>query len=130
MSVYKVFISLALCFLSLIGITQDLTEEISSNFSSGNAEKLAEYFQETVDIGLPDKDNDYSKVQGTLVMKDFFTSYPPDNYTVEQQGNTDKTTQYIIGTYTSANRVFQVLIILKLDGENFLIHKIKIEKAE
>jgi hypothetical protein len=49
-------------------------EEVVSAMRSGNANLLSKYFDERVDISLPGKNDNYSKSQGELILKDFFSN--------------------------------------------------------
>ena len=40
---------------------------------SGNANLLSRFFDNRVDISLPDKSDNYSRSQAEMVMKDFFS---------------------------------------------------------
>jgi hypothetical protein len=126
-------------FILLVGILssateklagQDLTNTLTTCIKEGDVATLSEYFQATVDIGLPGKDQDYSKTQAEMVLKDFFKNYPCKDFKLESSGDSENQTFHIIGTYQSTQEKYQVLILLKKrsESEKMLIYKIKFEK--
>jgi hypothetical protein len=104
--------------------------EITAAMSNGDARELAAWFNRMVDLGLPEKDNSYSKSQGEIVMRDFFKKYPPDSFEVRQKGKTSETSHFAICQYTTGDKKFQVSIYLMHESGTFLITKIKFEKQE
>ncbi|HLF46791.1 MAG TPA: DUF4783 domain-containing protein, partial [Chitinophagaceae bacterium] len=48
-------------------------DEVISALKSGNAAGLAKYFDNYVDITMPEKSNNYSKSQAEIILKDFFS---------------------------------------------------------
>jgi hypothetical protein len=124
------FIASVLLFASFQMTGQTLVDNVVNCFRQGDAASLSAFFNSTVDIGLPGKDQDYSKVQAEMVMKDFFRTHPCKEFKIEQQGNSEPLSQFILGSYKTGEETYQVLIILKkaTDRDPPLIHKIKFEK--
>ena len=124
---YLIFFTLIIFGISFQVSAQDNIEEIAQAINEGNAKTLSAHFSKSVDIGLPEKDQEYRASQGEIVMEEFFELYPPDSFLVKQDGSTDAVSFFIIGTYTSSEKQFQVLVILKQEDEQYLIHKLKFE---
>lgn len=119
---------LILMLVVQFAFSQDGEDQVIKLFRQGDAEGLSEYFQESIDIGLPEKDMDYSREQGRIVLKDFFNEYPVKEFDIEEEGNTNESTRFIIGQYESVKKTFRVLIILKMEDDKYRIHKIKVEE--
>ena len=49
-------------------------DEVIAAMKAGNAAEIARFFDNTVEINMPDKSNSYSRSQAELVLKDFFNS--------------------------------------------------------
>jgi hypothetical protein len=58
------------CFYPLLTLFYGI-DEIVAALKTGNASQIAKYFDNTVEIALPDKTNSYSKSQGEMVLKIF-----------------------------------------------------------
>ena len=103
-------------------------DTVAGLIRSGDATGLAAHFNQALDIGLPDRDQDYSKAQGERVMKNFFIKYPPTGFLVEENGELGEGNHFMIGNYQSGKTSFQVYIIMKRTKEKWLISKLKFEK--
>jgi mRNA-degrading endonuclease RelE of RelBE toxin-antitoxin system len=106
----------------------DPWQEITKAFAEGDASLLADYFNTMVDLGLPEKDNSYSKSQGEIVMKDFFKKSPPESFEILQKGKTTESSHHAICRYKSGDEVFRVSVFLQHEKDTFLITRIRFEK--
>jgi len=66
-------LSIAVALLSSFVIYAGIDEVIAA-MKTGNASSVAKYFDNNVEISMPDKSNSYSKSQAELVLKDFLVS--------------------------------------------------------
>jgi len=107
---------------------EDPTDRIAEAISQSDAKSLAGYFNETIDLGLPDNDNSYSASQGEMIMRDFFRKHPPSSFEIIQKGTTDPDSRFAIGTYKTGTNEFRVYINLRKEKSTFRIHKIKFEE--
>lgn len=110
------------------GIAQ-ISDEIILSLKSGNSKVLSSYFNQNVELGVPENDNVYSKAQAQLIINNFFTSYPPQNFSVIHQGGKEGA-RYVIGTLTTQKGNFRVYFYLKKSDGKEYIHQLKIEKQE
>ncbi len=105
----------------------DPFEPVVNALKQGNAKSLAATFNTTIDLGLPEKDNSYSKSQAEMVLKDFFRENPPTSFIIDQKGKTDELSHFAIGTYNCHENSYQVYIQIKNEDDKFLVNKIKFE---
>ena len=108
-------------FTSLSGIS-----EIISGIKAGNANVVAKYFDNTVEISLPGKTNNYSKVQGEAVLRDFFEIHPVKSFSVIHQGESGGS-QFVIGTLVTSNGSYRTTVNLKQKGDKQILQEIKFE---
>ena len=101
---------------------------ITKALASGDAGSLASHFSSMVDLGLPEKDNSYSKSQGEIIMRDFFKKCPPDSFEVLQKGEIGGSVLFAICNYVTENEKYQVSVHLSREKDKYLISKIKFEK--
>lgn len=104
-----------------------VSESIASAIRSGNSKVLSTYFNTTIEITLPGKEGTFSKVQAEMVMKDFFSKYPPSGFDVNQKGSSSGGSQFIIGTYKSNNKIYKTYMLLKLVDGQLLIQQLQFE---
>ncbi len=101
--------------------------EVVNALKSGNAAEVAKYFDNTVEITLPDKGSSYSKSQAELVLRDFFTSNPVKNFEVIHKSE-NSGSQYVIGSLTTNNGNFRTTIYLKQKGDKQLVQELRFER--
>ncbi len=101
-------------------------DEIINAVKEGNASEIARYFDNTVEINMPDKSNSYSKSQAELVLKDFFNSNAVKSFTVIHKGE-NSGSQYCIGTLATKNGTYRTTIFMKQKGDKQLLQKITFE---
>jgi hypothetical protein len=102
-------------------------DELLSAIKSGSASQLSKYFDNTVEICLPDRSNAYSKSQGELVLKDFFNNNIVRNFEILHKGE-NAGAQFIIGTLETKNGEYRTTIYLKQKGEKPLLQELRFEK--
>jgi len=113
------------CFFSSFTAKTGIDEVIAA-MRSGNAALAAKYFDNTVDIGMPDKTNSYSKSQAELVLKDFFTNNPVKNFEIIHKGE-NAGSQFCIGTLSTKNGSFRTTIFMKQKGEGQVLQELRFE---
>lgn len=77
-------------------------------FKVGNAEKIASYFSENVDLSIAGKEDLYSKSQAEQILKTFFLAHKPKDFSIIHKGKSGQS-EYFIGEL-SAEKVYRVTI--------------------
>ncbi|MBS1743190.1 MAG: DUF4783 domain-containing protein [Bacteroidetes bacterium] len=101
-------------------------DEIITALKAGNASQIAKYFDNTVEITLPDKSNSYSKSQGEMILKDFFSNAPVKSFEVIHKGE-NAGSQYCIGTLVTANGTYRTTVFMKQKGDRQMVQEIRFE---
>lgn len=112
-------------YLSLSAGTAKVS--IVAAINSGDYEKLAEFFDSNVDMKILDKENIYSNAQAKLILKEFFSKYPPQKFFIFHEGGPENAT-FAIGNLTTAKGVFRIYFLLKKKGERLYIQKFRVEE--
>lgn len=120
-----VLILIPLIFLSFKGLGP--MDDVISALRNGNAETLSKFFDEVVDISMPEKSNSYSKSQATVIMKDFFSNYKVKSFEVIHKGQNNNSI-YCIGNLQTSNGNFRTTLYLKQRGDKQLLQEIRIEE--
>lgn len=102
-------------------------DEIAKLIRKGDAKELAHSFNTTIQLTLPDDDGRFSRTQAELIIRNFFTKYPPRSFTINHQGSSADGSQYYIGIYKSTNNTFRSYYLLKLVSDKALIHQLRFE---
>lgn len=101
-------------------------DEVINAMKTGNASEIATHFDNTVEINLPDKSNNYSKSQAELVLKDFFSANGVKSFSVLHKGENGGS-QFCIGTLVTKNGSYRTTIYMKQKGDRQLLQGITFE---
>ena len=101
-------------------------EEIITALKAGNATEMAKYFDNTVEIMLPDKSNSYSKSQAEVVLRDFFSNNPVKGFEILHKGENGGS-QYCIGTLVTKNASYRTTVFMKQKGSVQTLQEIRFE---
>ncbi|MBK7121569.1 MAG: DUF4783 domain-containing protein [Chitinophagaceae bacterium] len=101
-------------------------DEVIAAMKTGNAAEVARFFDNTVEINMPDKSNSYSKSQAQLVLKDFFSSNGVKSFTVIHKGE-NSGSQFCIGTLVTKTASYRTTIFMKQKGDKQVLQGITFE---
>lgn len=101
-------------------------DEVVAAMKNGDATQIARFFDNTVELTMPDKSNNYSKNQGEIVLKDFFTTNGVKTFTIIHKGE-NAGSQYCIGTLVTKNGSFRTTVFMKQKNDKQLIQEIRFE---
>lgn len=116
-------------FLIVSPLRAQIPDEVILSLKSGNAKTLSEYFNQNVELVVPENDNVYSKAQAQLIVNDFFSTHSPQGFSVIHQGGKEGA-QYVIGNLSTRKGFFRVYFLLKKNDGKDYIHQLRIEKQE
>lgn len=108
-------------------ISAQIPDEILQSLKTGNSKTLSEYFNQNVEMVVLENDNVYSKAQAQQIVNKFFSSNPPENFTIIHQGGKEGA-QYVIGNLITGKGTFRVYFLLKKRGGKDYIHQLRIEE--
>lgn len=105
----------------------DLTG-IAAAIKAGNSKTLAEYFDNTVELKVLNKEGAYSKSQAEAIVKDFFAKNPPKNFAFKFDGPSGGNgAHYAIGTLTTDAGKFRTYVYMKKKADKFYIQELSFE---
>lgn len=106
---------------------QAVPGELVSALGKGDAGALAEFFHQSLELTILEKDYMTSKSQATRILENFFKDHPPSGFTISFEGDKEKS-RYAIGELTTEGDAFRVnLFFMNRDGRR-LIYFLSIEK--
>jgi len=122
----KLLLSL-LIYISVCSFISLSFTEVVKAIKSGNSAEVSKYFDNTVEITLPEKSNSYSKSQAELVLRDFFASNGVKDFEILHKSETSGS-QYCIGILQTNNGTFRTTIFMKQKGDKELVQELRFEK--
>ncbi|MFY8091647.1 MAG: DUF4783 domain-containing protein [Chitinophagaceae bacterium] len=124
----KWFLSIGflIVLFSFKSITQD-TEDVITALKTGNATEVASYFDNLIDLTLPDKDElkNISKNQATIAIKSFFDENGIKGFNLTSQRESGQT-MYIAGKLQGRIDNKNITILLKKNTNKVLIISMRI----
>ena len=123
----KRFLLICVTSLALFSFTffSGISDVIGA-LKAGNSSSMARFFDNTVEITLPEKSSSYSKSQAEIILSDFFANNPVKGFTVIHQGD-NAGSQYCIGTLATKNASYRTTIYMKQKGDKQLLQEIRLE---
>lgn len=127
------FLGWTLAFYSLILLSFTpfyySIEEVVSAMRSGDANQLSRYFDDRVDISLPGKNDNYSKSQGELILKDFFLNNDVRDFQVKHKGENNGS-QFCFGVLQTRNGNYRTKLYMKQKGDKQVLQEIGFQRVE
>ena len=104
-----------------------ISSDIVSAVGEGDASELSEYFNDNIELLIPQKSGIFSKSQAEMVLKDFFNQNPPKGFKIIHEGSRQNAS-FAIGNYTTNSGIFRLYFLTKNVDNKTLIHQLRIEK--
>ena len=113
--------------ISISSSGQTIPEGLLNAMKSGNAKDLSEFFHQSLELTILDKDYNSSKNQATRIMEDFFRNNQPVDFSISFEGTKEKS-KYAIGILKTSDQEFRVNLFFLNKDEEKLIYYLSIEK--
>lgn len=124
---YKLKHLVPLFFVPILCAFGNITSQVSDAFKTGNAEVLASFFKEEIDLSILDEEDVYSKADAKNMIKHFFSKHTPSTFKILHEGQSNVGLKYAIGKLTTSDGEFRVSFYVKdLNGKD-LIQQIRID---
>lgn len=106
----------------------EVVNQIKEAIKAGSAKELSKYLNQTVDVTIDGKLQNYSKAQAEFVLRDFFKAHPPSDFNVIHQGSSKGGQPFAIGEYLSGPDKYRVWMKIKTANKDQLIQEISFVK--
>jgi hypothetical protein len=101
-------------------------DEVIDAFKDGKASELGKYMDDNIEISLPDKNNNYSKAQAVLILKDFFDNNEVKAFEVKHKGEQNGG-QFCVGTLQTKSGNYRTTIFMKTKTGKDYIKTIRLQ---
>jgi len=129
----KKFFTLSLLSLTILlsGFSQNSTiDGAISALQSGSAAELSKYFDNNVELTLPEKSDSYSKAQAQLILRDFFANNGVKGFEVKHKSDNDQRGAYFIGNLLSKSGKYRTTVYMRAKGDKQVVKEIKFQMIE
>jgi hypothetical protein len=106
----------------------DVIDQVKETIKTGSAKELSKYLNQTVDVTIEAKVENYSKAQAEFVLRDFFKVHPPNEFNIIHQGSSKGGQPFAIGQYKSGSDTYRVWMKIKTVDKEQLIQEISFVK--
>jgi hypothetical protein len=128
-NVIKSFVILLFITVGFSGYAQTNEEIFINNvqeaLKSSSSRELSKYLSNRVEIKLDNEKKDYSANQAEIVLKQFFQKHPASETEFIHEGNSAGGIIYAIGSYTSGNQKYRVVVRAKKEQEEYKIYRLE-----
>jgi len=101
-------------------------DEVVNALKNGDAAQIARHFDNTIEITMPDKSNNYSKNQAEIVLRDFFATNGVKGFQIIHKGE-NAGSQYCIGTLLTKNGTYRTTVFMKQKNDKQMLQEIRFE---
>lgn len=106
----------------------EVIDQIKEAIKAGSSKELSKYLNQTIDVTIDGKVENYSKPQAEFVLRDFFKAHPPSDFNIIHQGSSKGGQPFAIGEYISGSDKYRVWMKIKTTNKDQLIQEISFVK--
>ena len=128
----KKVLSITLLGLSVLLFSftmQDSMDGVIGALRSGNSSELSKYFDDNVELTLPDKSDSYSKAQAQLIVKDFFGNNGVKGFELKHKGDSPGG-HFCIGTLQTNAGNYRTNVFMKVKNGKEVLKEIRFQSIE
>ena len=101
-------------------------DDITYAIRLGNAGELSRYLDSRVDISLPEKSDNYSKIQAEMIIRDFFSTNGVRNFVVRKMG-ISAGAEYCVGVLQTRNGDYRTTLFTRQKGDKQLLQELRFQ---
>ncbi len=120
-----IFLSIALLFNAT-----PISDDLVTAFKNGDSTTIANYFDASVDLSIPENEGVFSNIQAKLILKTFFIKNKPTDFTVVHNGDSKNNSHYSIGNLKTLKGTFRTYVLYKEVDKKVTILELKIESDD
>jgi hypothetical protein len=104
-------------------------DEVIRALRSGNSTELSKYFDDNVELTLPDKSDNYSKAQAQLIIQDFFSNNGVKGFDLKHKGDSPGG-HFCIGTLQTNAGNFRTNVFMKVKNGKEMVKEVRFQAIE
>jgi len=115
--------------LTAFTLQRSSIDEVIAALRSGNPTQVSGFFDDNVELTLPDKNDSYSKAQAQLIIKDFFANNGVKGFELKHKGDSPGG-HYCIGTLQTNAGNFRTNVFMKIKNGKEYVKEIRFQSIE
>ncbi len=105
-----------------------IIDDVGTALRTGSSKELANFFNDVIELKIDGEKENYSKTQAEVIIRNFFTKYPPQNFTKIHNGSSPDGLQYVLGKYAHKEGTHRVYMLIKKTGGAYKIDTLDLTK--
>jgi hypothetical protein len=110
-------------------LLQSSIDDVINALRSGSSAEVSKYFDDNVELTVPDKSDNYSKAQAQLIIKDFFSNNGVKGFELKHKGDSPGG-HFAIGTLQTNSGNFRTNVFMKMKNNKEVIKEIRFQAIE
>ena len=90
---------------------------------------MSKYFDDNVELTLPDKSDSYSKAQAALIIRDFFSNNGVKGFELKHKGDSPGG-QFCVGTLQTGTGNFRTNLFMRVKNGKEVVKEIRFQAIE
>lgn len=119
----------AMLALSSFTVQEGSIDEVIGALRTGSSAELSKYFDDKVELTLPDKSDSYSKAQAQLIVKDFFGNNGVRGFDLKHKGDSPGG-HFCIGTLQTNAGNFRTNVFMKMKNGKEVVKEIRFQPID
>jgi hypothetical protein len=127
---HTILLTIAITFLSALSAFSQDKVQLFDAFKNADANAISTYFNDNIEMTLPNAQNFFTKSQARGILADFFKKNPVSDFTVLHTGNKENSA-FTIGNLKTANGIYRVSFFARKvpNATKKQIYLLRIEKS-
>ncbi|MCS6929319.1 MAG: DUF4783 domain-containing protein [Saprospiraceae bacterium] len=114
---------------AVVAQNHPVLEAVSRTLSAGEADGLARYLADNVELSILESEQTCSKAKATEVIRNFFQINRPRAFNPVHQGASRGTSDlYSIGNLVTSNGTYRVYVYLKVIGSSAVVQELRFDR--
>jgi hypothetical protein len=101
-------------------------DDVINALRNGNANELAKYVDNNIELSLPSKTDNYSRQQAVIILQDFFTNNGVKSFEVKHRGDNGGS-QFCIGTLVTRSGNYRTTFFMTQKNGKQLVKEIRFQ---
>lgn len=126
-SSFQIIISFLFLFLPNQGQKSDPFDAIAGFLKESDSRNIAAFFAPIIEMNILSEENEYSKAQAELILRDFLLKNKPTSLKILHRLNSSPNYRFAVFSVHSLENKYRISFSMAKDGDSFYIKVIRIE---
>ena len=126
-SFFQIILYFLFLFSPFQGQKSDSFEAIAGFLKGSDSRNIAAFFAPIIEMNILSEENEYSKAQAELILRDFLLKNKPITLKILHKLNSNPNYRFAVFSVQSMENKFRISISMAKDGDSFYIKVIRIE---